>query len=175
MHAEERRRIILELLQTASQPISASTLAGQLSVSRQVIVGDIALLRAGGEEILATPRGYCFQPSGAGLTRRVAVRHSDSATEAELNAMVDQGCTVVDVIVEHPLYGQLTGALQLSGRYDVAQFIVRSRSSDAQPLSALTGGIHLHTLLCPNEAAFQRVLASLRELGILLEESAENS
>lgn len=73
---------------------------------------------------------------------------------AELNTMVDNGCTVVDVIVEHPLYGQLTGPLQLSSRYDVAQFIARSHT--AQPLSVLTGGIHLHTLLCPSEDAYGR-------------------
>ena len=176
MHAEERRKQIMELLRQASQPVSASVLAGQLSVSRQIIVGDIALLRAGGAEILATPRGYCLQGiPAAGLLRRVAVRHSADAMGAELNTMVDQGCTVVDVIVEHPLYGQLTGALQLSSRYDVAQFIARSRSSDALPLSRLTDGIHLHTLLCPSESAFQRVTVLLRDQGILLEESAENS
>lgn len=172
--AEERRQIIAQTL-TADKAISATALAGKFSVSRQIIVGDIALLRAGGEEILATPRGYCIQRSGQGLLRRVAVRHSSEAMEAELNAIVDQGCTVVDVIVEHPLYGQLTGSLQLSSRYDVAQFIARSQSADAMPLSQLTDGIHLHTLLCSSESAFQRVTARLREQGILLEESAENS
>ena len=174
MKAEERRQIIAQTL-TADKAISATALAGKFSVSRQIIVGDIALLRAGGEEILATPRGYCIQRSGQGLLRRVAVRHSSEAMEAELNAIVDQGCTVVDVIVEHPLYGQLTGSLQLSSRYDVAQFIARSQSADAMPLSQLTDGIHLHTLLCSSESAFQRVTARLREQGILLEESAENS
>ena len=167
MQAEDRRRTILKILQESAQPVSASVLAGQLSVSRQIIVGDIALLRAGGEEILATPRGYCIQRSGQGLLRRVAVRHSSEAMEAELNAIVDQGCTVVDVIVEHPLYGQLTGPLQLSSRYDVAQFIARSHT--AQPLSVLTGGIHLHTLLCPSEDAYRRVLDALRQAGFLLE------
>ena len=168
MHAEKRRETILELLRQSAQPVSASALAGKLSVSRQIIVGDIALLRAGGADILATPRGYCLQNApAAGLVRRVAVRHSETDMEAELNAMVDNGCTVVDVIVEHPLYGQLTGPLQLSSRYDISQFIARSRS--AQPLSTLTGGIHLHTLLCPDEAAFQRVLAALRQAGFLLE------
>ena len=175
MQAEDRRRTILKILQESAQPVSASVLAGQLSVSRQIILGDIALLRTGGEEILATPRGYCIQRSGQGLLRRVAVRHSSEAMEAELNAIVDQGCTVVDVIVEHPLYGQLTGSLQLSSRYDVAQFIARSQSADAMPLSQLTDGTHLHTLLCSSENAFQRVTARLREQGILLEESAENS
>ena len=91
MQAEDRRRTILKILQESAQPVSASVLAGQLSVSRQIIVGDIALLRAGGEEILATPRGYCIQRSGQGLLRRVAVRHSSEAMEAELNAIVDQG------------------------------------------------------------------------------------
>ena len=159
MHAEERRETILKLLRQSAQPVSASTLAGQLSVSRQIIVGDIALLRAGGADILATPRGYCLQnAAAAGLTRRVAVRHDEAGMEAELNTMVDNGCTVVDVIVEHPLYGQLTGPLQLSSRYDVAQFI-----------AVLTGGIHLHTLLCPSEDAYRRVLDALRQAGFLLE------
>ena len=99
--------MISKLLRQSAQPVSASTLAGQLSVSRQIIVGDIALLRAGGADILATPRGYCLQnAAAAGLTRRVAVRHDEAGMEAELNTMVDNGCTVVDVIVEHPLYGE---------------------------------------------------------------------
>ena len=89
--------------------------------------------------------------------------------EAELNAMVDHGCTVLDVIVDHPVYGQLTGPLQLASRYDVSQFIARCARAEARPLSDLTGGIHLHTLSCPNEAAFQRVEAALRELRVLLE------
>ena len=150
MHAEERRETILKLLRQSAQPVSASTLAGQLSVSRQIIVGDIALLRAGGADILATPRGYCLQnAAAAGLTRRVAVRHDEAGMEVELNTMVDNGCTVVDVIVEHPLYGQLTGPLQLSSRYDVAQFIARSRTAQpaastftrcSAPARTLTGG-----------------------------------
>ena len=161
MHAEERRETILKLLRQSAQPVSASTLAGQLSVSRQIIVGDIALLRAGGADIFATPRGYCLQnAAAAGLTRRVAVRHDEAGMEAELNTMVDNGCTVVDVIVEHPLYGQLTGPLQLSSRYDVAQFIARSHT--AQPLSVLT-------LLCPSEDAYRRELDALRQAGFLLE------
>ena len=170
MRGEERRQAIWDLLQKSDHPISASALAGQFSVSRQIIVGDIALLRSGGVDILATPRGYCLQKApAAGLIRRVAVRHDIAGMETELNLMVDNGCTVVDVIVEHPLYGQLTGQLQLSSRYDVAQFISRSHSVDAQPLSRLTGGIHLHTLLCPDEEAFQRVQKALGDAGILLE------
>ena len=147
MHAEERRETILKLLRQSAQPVSASTLAGQLSVSRQIIVGDIALLRAAGQEITATARGYVI-PAQNGLLRRIACMHSAGETRDELDAMVDCGCTVVDVIVEHPVYGQLTGPLQISNRYEVSQFIERCKK--AEPLSSLTDGIHLHTLSCPD-------------------------
>ena len=132
-------------------------------------MGDVALLRAAGASISATPRGYVVLRETGGLTRQVACQHDSAGMEAELNAIVDQGCTVLDVIVEHPIYGQLTGPLQLSSRYDVAQFITRCAQSDARPLSDLTEGIHLHTLSCPDEDAFQRVQAALRDMGVLLE------
>lgn len=163
MRAEERRQAIREILQRSDQPVSATALASQFSVSRQVIVGDIALLRASGEEISATPRGYVIMQEATGFIRQVACVHDFAGMEAELNAMVDHGCTVVDVIVEHPIYGQLTGPLQLSSRYDVAQFV----ASDPKLLSTLTEGIHLHTLSCPNEAAFERVCSALEEMGVL--------
>lgn len=163
MRAEDRRQAIREVLQQSAQPVSATSLANRFSVSRQVIVGDIALLRASGIEISATPRGYVILSEDTGYVRRVACQHDFAGMEAELNAMVDQGCTVVDVIVEHPIYGQLTGPLQLSSRYDVAQFI----ASDPKLLSTLTEGIHLHTLSCPSEAAFERVCAALEKIGVL--------
>ena len=168
MRAEERRQAIQEILQQSSQPVSAGALAARFSVSRQIIVGDIALLRAAGADISATPRGYIARLSPAGLVRQVPCQHDGAGMEAELNAIVDQGCTVLDVIVEHPIYGQLTGPLQLASRYDVGQFIARCAQADARPLSDLTGGIHLHTLSCPSEAAFQRVQEALGQLGVLL-------
>ena len=170
MHAQERRQEILKLLHQSAHPISASALAERFSVTRQVIVGDIALLRSGGADILATPRGYCIQGAAPGLVRRVAVRHTPHRMETELNIMVDNGCTVLDVIVEHPIYGQLTGQLQISNRYDVGQFVQRCRRQEAAPLSQLTEGIHLHTVACPSQEAYDRVKESLSKLGFLLEE-----
>lgn len=167
MRAEERRQAILEHLRQSSRPVSAGFLAERFSVSRQAVVGDVALLRASGADISATPRGYVILKADRGLIRRVACRHDGRGMEAELCAVVDQGCSVLDVIVEHPVYGQLTGPLQLSSRYDVGQFL--SRCAGARPLSDLTGGIHLHTLSCPDEDAFRRVRDVLRDLGVLLE------
>lgn len=168
MRADERRAAIRSILEQADQPVSASVLAARLGVSRQVIVGDVALLRAGGLDVSATPRGYVTGQVAPGLLRQVACRHDAAGMRSELNAIVDQGCTVLDVIVEHPIYGQLTGPLRMSSRHDVEEFLCRCDRSDARPLSDLTEGIHLHTLACPDEAAFQRVLAVLRKLGILL-------
>ncbi len=169
MRTEERRAAVLQALQESDAPQSATALATRFSVSRQIIVGDVALLRARGESIIATPRGYIMELPSQGLIRRVAVRHRDEEMPAELFAMVDGGCTVADVIVEHPLYGQLTGPLALRSRRDVEQFLTRCRESDALPLSQLTGGIHLHTLLCPDEESFDRVKETLRSMGILME------
>ena len=168
MNAEQRREAILNILRRADQPLSATALAGTFSVSRQIVVGDTALLRAAGADISATPRGYVMQQETTGFLYKVATRHTAENMEAELNAMVDQGCTVIEVIVDHPIYDQITGPLELSSRYDVSQFLLRS--AETQPLSILTEGIHLHTLSCPDEAAFIRVQNALRDLGVLLEE-----
>lgn len=168
MEAASRRQAILDRLRTADRPVSASALAAGLNVSRQIIVGDIALLRAGGAEISATPRGYVLPRATDGITRTIACRHALAQTGQELDILVDNGCTVLDVIVEHPVYGQLTGQLQISSRYDVEQFLARIRGSDAAPLSMLTGGLHLHTLCCPNEDAYTRACAALKAAGLLL-------
>lgn len=168
MEAASRRQAILDRLRTADRPVSASALAAGLNVSRQIIVGDIALLRAGGAEISATPRGYVLPRATDGITRTIACRHTLAQTGQELDILVDNGRTVLDVIVEHPVYGQLTGQLQISSRYDVEQFLARIRDSDAAPLSMLTGGLHLHTLCCPNEDAYTRACAALKAAGLLL-------
>ncbi len=167
MDANQRRAAVAECLTKAGQPISASALAGQFSVSRQVIVGDIALLRAGGLEISATPRGYVLPGEQAGTLYTVACAHEFEKMGRELEIMVDNGCTVVDVVVEHPVYGQLTGPLQVSSRYDVQQFLEKVCSSDARPLADLTGGIHLHTIRCADEETYQRVLEQLKQEEIL--------
>ena len=58
MSGEERRNQIIHILQSSDTPISGVKLAKMLDVSRQVIVQDVALLRAKDICIHSTNRGY---------------------------------------------------------------------------------------------------------------------
>lgn len=176
MDTAARRTAISEALRTAEKPVSASVLARRYQVSRQIIVGDIALLRAAGERIFATPRGYVYDAghndSGA-LVRTIACRHhGEKALIEELYTVVDLGGEVLDVIVEHAVYGQLIGQLQIRSRFDVDAFVEKLNQHRAAPLSSLTEGIHLHTLSCPSEEVFSRIQKALRESGMLLTDEA---
>ena len=169
----DRKAAIIEAIRTSETPVSASALARKLHVSRQIIVGDIALIRASGTQIIAPPRGYVWERSNAGSERKIAVLHAPQQMREELYTIVDQGAEVVDVIVEHPTYGQLVGQLQLSSRYDVDQFIDRMQGNE--PLSQLTHGVHLHTIRCRDAAVFERVENALRKKGLLYEEAKRSS
>ncbi len=163
-----RQRKILQLLQAASEPVSGSELAQQLEVSRQVIVQDVALLRARDHDIIATPRGYLL-PGGLYEQQQavVAVQHAPEQTEKELNIMVDNGLTVIDVVVEHSIYGELRGNLMLSSRRDVRQFMQSVRDEGVSLLSSLTGGSHLHTVRYRRREDLAAAEKRLREAGLL--------
>lgn len=174
MNSNERRQQLLDFLKTqGSQPVSASVIAAKFGVSRQIIVGDVALLRASGANISATPRGYIFQDNTntGNLLCTIACRHHKDQLREELYTIVDFGCGVIDVIVEHPVYGQLCGHLHIFSRYDADQFCEKLEANTAPPLAALTSGVHLHTISCPNEGAYQKVLEYLDKKGILLKKN----
>jgi len=165
-----RRRRILEKLRPHDGPIPAGELAREFRVSRQCLVQDVAILRASGAEILATPRGYQLP----GLARRpahravLACRHKPEETEEELLILVDLGVRVLDVVVEHQLYGELRGSLLLESRADVQEFVGRWRDSKATLLSSLTRGVHLHTVEANRPEMIVRAKARLQARGFLL-------
>ena len=170
MNSQQRRQQLLVLLRQNSGPVSATAIAKKFGVSRQIIVGDVALLRAAGEQISATPRGYVLKQEQNLQTRTIAGRHDDEHLLQELYIAVDNGCAVLDVTVEHPIYGQISGQLQVFSRYDADQFYHKLTTTDAPPLCALTGGVHLHTIQFQHEEDFERVVSRLREEGILFSE-----
>lgn len=168
---DDRRSAILARLRAADNgtPVSAAALADAHGVSRQIIVGDIALLRSAGHPIDATPRGYVLRrtETGGGHLMTLICRHTAEQMVDELNTLVDCGCTVLDVAVEHPVYGTLTGELRLSSRWDVQVFAEKVAAADALPLSALTEGVHVHAVLAPTEAQAEAARRAMEEKGYL--------
>ena len=171
MVGKERRNRIVKTLQTADQPLTGTELARQLGISRQVIVGDMAILRAAGIEIYATPRGYVIPAAKeeASITAKLACSHDKDGMAEELEIIIDHGGKVLDVIVEHSVYGEIKANLMLSSRRDLNDFLAQLTASGAEPLSVITGGTHLHTVKVPSEKVLADIQATLRERGILLD------
>lgn len=157
------------LLRESLEPVPGAEAAQRLGVTRQIIVHDVALLRAAGAPITSTPRGYRWSSPTTGLHRTVlSVRHEAARTRAELYALVDAGLTVEDVQVEHPVYGILTGSLQLFSRRDVDLFLEQVKRSRAPLLSSLTGGQHFHTVSYRRTEDLESAMAGLRAAGVLV-------
>ncbi|RSD23293.1 transcription repressor NadR [Mesobacillus subterraneus] len=167
---DERRAYILKRLQESREPITGSELASITNVSRQVIVGDITLLKARNEPIIATSQGYLYMHAShpASAERIIACSHSPERTEEELILLVDHGVTVKDVKIEHPVYGDLTASIMVSNRLEVKQFMEKIRKTKASYLSELTDGIHLHTITASSEKALNQAEEALRKANFLI-------
>ena len=168
MDTTTRRNQILDIITQTDTPTTAKALSDKLGVSRQVIVGDVALLRAEGHEITATSRGYTIAPkSNAGGENQylgtIVSRHAAEDTKAELYEIVNMGGTIVNVIVEHDLYGNITGSLNLKTREDVDSFLERMESSQDKLLLELSNhGIHTHTIACRDKSHFENIVQALK-------------
>lgn len=169
MNAEQRRLKIVDLLQAHQAALSGNELAKIFRVTRQVIVQDIAILRASGKDIIATAQGYLIKKPLPLCTKQIAVCHDEANTREELLTFIECGCKVIDVIVEHPLYGELHGMLMLSSSQDVDNFIHAMNGHKANLLSRLTNGVHIHTVEAINFDCINRAENILKNKGILLE------
>lgn len=170
MTGEERRREILDSIKTANDPISGSVLAEKYHVSRQVIVQDIALLRAANYDIFSTTKGYVInQPLT--VTRVIKVVHTDEQIEEELNTIVDMGGRVLDVFINHEVYGLLRVDLRISSRRGVKAFVKDINNGKSSPLKNLTSGEHWHTIAADTEQVLDFVEEELKERGYMVKDS----
>ena len=172
METDVRREQILHLLETQPKPVSGTVLAKLFQVSRQVIVQDIALLRAENKNILSTNKGYVlFQVTQKEENKKRVFRvlHSKEEVLDELRCIVDNGGHVLDVSVEHDLYGQISVDLIINNRADIDEFLEKMNSSTNQPLKVLTGDIHYHTVQADNIDILDRIESKLHEKGYLYE------
>ena len=169
MNGDKRRLAILSRLKEADKPISATTLAEGFSVTRQIIVADIALLRAAGHSIRAEHRGYVLDADKNGILKRIVVKHGKDSVQDEFYAIVDNGGRVLDVIVEHSVYGMISVKLNIATRFDSDTFVSKINEAGVNPLSLLTEGLHIHTVSVPDEQSFERIVNKLTELKIYIE------
>jgi transcriptional regulator of NAD metabolism len=166
--SERRRSSLVEILREADAPVTGSDLSSSLGVSRQAVVNDVAILRAMGEPILGSPRGYVSGDRGDERpVAAIACRHDRATSRRETEILVDRGISILDVVVEHPLYGEVQANLFIDSRSDIDRYM-EILESDAQPLSALTGGVHLHHVRAPSADALEAAKRELAEAGILL-------
>lgn len=171
MTGEERRKKIIEILQSSEEPVSGAELSKRLNVSRQVIVQDIALLRAVNRNIISTTKGYVlYYQEVQKVNRCFLVKHSDTEIEDELCTIVDNGGKVLDVIVMHDIYGEISTGLILKSRQDVYDFVAKLSGRRTMPLMELTGGVHLHTVEADSEAILDSIEKKLREKKYLIED-----
>ena len=169
MHGSERREQIIRQIQESKAPVSGTKLASLYSVSRQVIVQDIALIRAAGYEIISTNRGYILnQPKT--VCRIFKVQHTDEQLEEELNTIVDLGGRVDNVMIHHRVYGKMEAELALSSRRKVGAFMEDIRSGKSSPLKNITSNYHYHKVSADSEETLDLIEQELREKGFLVEE-----
>ena len=86
MDGNKRRQAIIDILKNSLQPVSGTYLAKTLQVSRQVIVQDIALLRAGDYDIYSTHKGYVLNTQKV-CKRIFKVHHDDNEVENMLKCI----------------------------------------------------------------------------------------
>lgn len=168
MSGEERRNRIIEILEESSRPVSGSLLAETLQVSRQVIVQDMALLRAQDHEITSTNRGYVL-PRKKTACRVFKVVHTDAQVAEEMNLIVDYGGAVEDVFIYHKIYGTVHAELHIQSRRDVEEFLEELKAGKSGLLKNVTSNYHYHTVSAPTEKLLDLIEEKLKEKGFLAE------
>ena len=172
LDGKERRERIIELLESTRTPVSGTELAKVLGVSRQIIVQDIALLRARNREIISTNKGYLLFNSliNDGAQAVVMVKHNSEQVFDEFATIVELGGRILDVSVDHDYYGQIQIDLVINDLNDAKDFVRKMKESKSQPLKCLTGDVHYHTITAPSEKVLQLIRNELHEKGYLIEE-----
>ena len=166
MSGEERRGKIIQALKNSDKAVSATTLAKEFDVSRQVIVQDVALLRANGKNIFSTNRGYLIQEDEE-TTRVFKVQHEDDEVEKELTTIVDLGGTVEDVFVYHKVYGVLRAEMNIKSRMDIRNYMEEIRSGKSSLLKNVTSGYHYHTVRAERVEILDMIQEELQKKGLL--------
>ena len=127
------------------------------------------MLKAQGNTIVSTAKGYLLEKKVEGFKKRIiTVCHDEKSIEDELRIVVDLGGHVLDTGVCHPVYGQLGEALNIRSRKDITLFLKKIKESGCSPLLYLTKGVHSHTIEADDEKSLDEICDALNEAGYLI-------
>ena len=169
INSKDRRIQIINRLYDSKKPVKGQNLAQEFNVTRQIIVRDIAILRAEGNNIIATPDGYIINDNKKlVLSRVIAVNHDRNDIYDELKTIIKYGGTVKDVTIEHSIYGEIRAMLMIKTLFDADNFVKKINNNNAEPLSRLTKGVHLHTIEAENNEILDQIISALKEKGYLV-------
>lgn len=171
MTGTERREDIIRQIQDSAVPVAGKKLASIYDVSRQVIVQDVALIRAAGYDIISTNRGYILNEPKM-VSRILKVHHTDEQVEDELCTIVDLGGCVDNVIVNHRVYGRLEANLHINSRRKVAEFMDDIKNGKSSPLKNITSNYHYHSISAESETTLDLIENALGEKGFLIKSLA---
>ncbi len=164
-----RRAYILKRIKTSDIPLTGKQLAKEFSVSRQIIVQDIALLRAEKHQIMATRKGY-FCEELDNFSRIFKVRHTDEKTEKELQCIVDLSGEIKDVFVEHSVYGNIHVELNITSHQDIQKFMQKMKHQDFTQLKNITNDYHYHTVVAKSLKLLDLIEFELKKNEFLVDE-----
>ncbi|NFG63102.1 MULTISPECIES: transcription repressor NadR [unclassified Clostridium] len=168
MNSIERRESILKSLIQSKTPLKGVEIANKYGVTRQIIVKDIAILRAKGNNIMATPDGYIINNELNKIKAIIAVSHKEEELVDEMGIVIKYGGTIEDVIVEHPLYGEIRGMLMIKNYNELNKFAEKYKKQEGRLLSVLTNGVHIHTISADTQEDINSIINELKENGFIV-------
>lgn len=157
----------MKILQESDAPVSGTKLAEKFQVSRQVVVQDIALLRAKNHDIVSTHKGYILNDEAV-IQRVFKVKHSEEKMIDELNLIVDCGGKVEDVFVYHKLYGVIRVEMNIKSRRDAKKYVEGIKGGVSVPLEQITSEYHYHTVTADSIETLDEIQNELQQQGYLV-------
>ncbi len=129
-------------------------------------------MRAENYGIISTNKGYILRSERTGNTqpkRVFFVKHNTDQVAQEFNTILELGGKILDVAVEHEIYGQICVDLMIETNAEAADFCEKLLTCRDNPLKVLTDDCHYHTVAAPSEKLLDLIEEELQQKGFLIQ------